>query len=279
MIQEFKRNKDEELKSITRECKRLQSSLKDVMASNRILRDMNKALNTEIEEKHSKMDDLMVQLKQSKERNERIKATAAKSDEKYEVPEIQKSSKSTQTALENGISDGTITEIITTMLSLYLKLPSADQKCFKAISASFSIFQRYCSINLEANSLFLQFLHRNIENFSNSDRYQISKSLYMQLPKLSLTAHSQDSIIVFILHHLIPISSIMQENILESLLSRLLEFVTNYNPAKSIFMEFGYNQTLELLSNSSNSETIGNLCSSLLLSVVSESNLNLCRGI
>lgn len=55
---------EEALEHLGRENKRLQSSLKDMVSTNRLLRDQNKILQTESDEKDQKIEDLSLQIKQ-----------------------------------------------------------------------------------------------------------------------------------------------------------------------------------------------------------------------
>ena len=288
-IENVVQQNSEEIRASNRECKRLQSSLKDVMASNRILRDMNKSLNNELAEKQEKLDHLSAQVKLFKEKSERMKTIKIEEEkEKNDLISVFKmqllaqkvasTSIGTQTLEENDENDNDMLLMMNSLLSLYLKYPNAESKCEKTISSSFHLFQKHCildrvpqnSLELETISLFLQYLNTNMHKFSTSDKFQISRMLYEQLPRVHLLGNSLDSMIIYVLHHMIPIASILQTNIIEILLKRLLEYCTKLDRAKGLVLKFGLHHLLNLLIRFHNSETIGVLSSSLILSVTSQ---------
>ena len=55
---------EEALEHLGRENKRLQTSLKDMVSTNRLLRDQNKVMQTESDEKDQKIEELSIQIRQ-----------------------------------------------------------------------------------------------------------------------------------------------------------------------------------------------------------------------
>ncbi|KAI8929689.1 hypothetical protein BC831DRAFT_258537 [Entophlyctis helioformis] len=68
---------DDMVEQIGRENKRLQSSLRDLVATNRALRDQNKKMMADMDDKSQRLEETLVLLKQCKERNDRLKTTMA----------------------------------------------------------------------------------------------------------------------------------------------------------------------------------------------------------
>ena len=290
-VQEILRSHQDSVKASSSELRRTQQSVKEMLTSNRILREKLTYLSTECENKQEVINKLEISIRNMKEQFKRAKSLPDEINTSTngvvdKSNQISIDSVSCQTDSVHGEWINSVVAISNAILSFSLHNQESDRKFLNTVLMNFEPLQNFCfsigqrSLKQETLSLLMQLILSKWNSISSKDQYQVAKLVYIRLPSIhpNTIGSSAQRDIIFIIFHLLPLSALCQFNISQVLLSRLLIYTMDSADAKKVLSQFGIEILLKLQWRSAENEPVCNLSSSLLLAVSSIGTLIFTRG-
>ena len=290
---------EDALEQLSKENKRLQTSLKDMVTTSRTLREQNKKVQAEVDQKDAKIEELGLQLKQAKERAERLKviSTVTPSPQQESIAaqdlfaQMKKiantqhlSAKKTVPAYTQTAEDISDTEkkfaqyehqiAISSNLIKYLLCQNTTQGSlifYEAINGSFDYIRKECADFAICLEEYMLLVFKGLPSIPPADQHALASHVYFALSELKHTSNTStvtDKAMVLL--HLIPLYTISQPEVVDALLDGLLSQLSNSVLSRSAMLEYGIDPIIEMLITTPIVESTAGLASAVLMTLITE---------
>jgi hypothetical protein len=290
---------EDALEQLSKENKRLQTSLKDMVGTSRSLREQNKKIQAEVDQKEAKLEDLTNQLKQAKDRAERLKVitatpTTASRPENLVAQDLfaqMKKIANTQllipkkTTFASTQTSEDLSDIDTKIISLKNKVQSSlsliqyllcqntsqgSRLFFEAINSSFDYIRKECSNFGNCFEEYLFVIYKGLSAIPPADQHTLASHVYCTLSEIKKSHAFKVSEKSLVLLHLIPLYIISQPEVVDALLDGLFSQLSNSELSRRLILEFGIDPIIEMLNMNPVVESTARLASSVLVTLISE---------
>ncbi|KAJ3304638.1 hypothetical protein HDV03_002459 [Kappamyces sp. JEL0829] len=301
---------EDALDQLGKENKRLQVSLKDMVATNRTLRDQNKKQLAEADEKDLKIEELAGLLKQAKDRHERLKGPVSRPVAASPTPEagsedmfVQmkrilalKSARKPATADAAAQTEGVplakpATPPPTKPAHSPMKLihyllteaeaDAASHFCDAIVTSYEYIMEECCYKPRDAlqtiplysavKERYLGIIFKGATALSPYERHSVASLVYTTLSEERMAGRLASwSDRSVVLLYYIPLACIAQPEVVDALLDGLLSHLTASTQSRSLLLEYGIDPLLNILAQTPKRDAASNMVSCILILLLTE---------